>query len=247
MDAVAWAQRGLVQMIVITPFWATMETDMPVELWKSLLRGTNVTLGAGLEVLARPYHDFKPQVNSPETVRGAATSLLDRGADRIYLFNYMGYAGVMQDFDDYAGLLRQAGSLETLAGKARRHIVTYADTWAPGEPRAQMLPINCVANEWVAIRIPTGRPAASGCAGARLAITGAAEARNWEVRVNGELCRFTAMVRPEHCRPDNPMLEFAIPPAAITRGYNLIELLPQAEAKLVWAEVAMDAATAEIS
>lgn len=240
MDAVAWAQRGLVDMLVITPFWATIEPDMPVELWKRLLRGTRVTLAAGLEVLARPYHDFPPQNNTLETVRGAAATLLDRGADRIYLFNYMGYAGVMQGFDDYSGLLRQTGSEETLVGKPRRHITTYADTWAPGEPRAHILPIECVAKEWLAIRVPTGPKPVSGRAVARLGVDGAPNANDWEVRVNGELCSLVRRVKPERCRPEIPLFEFLIPPPAVKRGHNLIEVLPRSEAKIVWVEIAVN-------
>ena len=242
MDAATWAQRGLVDMIVITPFWATIETDMPVELWKNLLRGTNVTLAAGLEVLARPFHDFKIQMNSHETVRGAAATLLDRGADRIYLFNYMGYAGIMSDFDDYAGLLREAGNPETLAGKPRRHMITYADTWAPGEPSTHQLPARCAPKEWNAFRVATGPRPVSGRAVVRLGIQGTADAKSWEVRVNGELCSFAGMVKPDHCRPDDPMFEFQVPASAMNRGYNLIEILPQAEGKIVWVEMAMDSA-----
>jgi hypothetical protein len=244
MDGATWAQRGLVDMLVITPFWATIETDMPVELWKDLLRGTNVTLAAGLEVLARPYHDFKIQNNSMETVRGAAASLLDRGADRIYLFNYMGYAEIMSDFEDYAALLREAGSPETLAGKPRRHMITYPDTWAPGEPHTQQLPANCVPKEWNAFRVPTGPRPASGRAVARLGIQGAADAEVWEVRVNGEVCSFAGVAKPDHCRPDDPMFEFLVPPPTLNRGYNLIEVLPQAEAKIVWVEMAIDSVPA---
>lgn len=240
MDAATWAERGLVDMIVITPFWATIETDMPVELWKTLLRGTNVTLAAGLEVLARPYHDFKIQNNSIETVRAAAATLLDRGADRVYLFNYMGIAGTSEGFDDYAGLLRETGSLETLAGKPRRHIITYADTWAPGEPRAQQLPIKCVPKEWAAIRVPTGPQPAAGRVVARLGIEDAIDARSWEVRVNGDPCSFARMVTPDHCRPDGPMFEFLVSPPTLNRGYNLVEILPQAEGKIAWVEIAMD-------
>ena len=240
MDAVTWAQRGLVDTIVITPFWATIETDMPIELWKNLLRGTNVTLAAGLEVLARPFHDFKIQNNSLETVRGAAASLLDRGADRIYLFNYMGYGGTMDGFEGYESLLSEAGSPETLAGEQRRHIITYADTWAPGEPQTRQLPIQCVPMEWIAVRVPTGPPPAGGRVTARLGIQVAAEARTWEVRVNGEVCSFAGMVKPDHCRPDDPMYEFQVPPAMVNRGYNLIEVLPQSEGKIVWVEMAID-------
>jgi hypothetical protein len=213
---------------------------MPVEMWKNLLRGTNVTLAAGLEVLARPYHDFKIQNNSLETVRGAAATLLDRGADRIYLFNYMGYAGIMSDFEDYAALLREEGNPDTLAGRPRRHIITYPDTWAPGEPHTQQLPAQCVPKEWNAFRVPTGPRPASGRVVARLGVQGSADAKAWEVRVNGEVCSFAGMVKPDHCRPDDPMFEFLVPPPAMNRGYNLIEVLPQAEAKIVWVEMAID-------
>src|SRR6185312_12509062 len=46
MDAVTWATQGLLDMLVITPFLYA-ETDLPIELWKQLLRGTRVTLAAG--------------------------------------------------------------------------------------------------------------------------------------------------------------------------------------------------------
>ena len=216
MDAVTWAQRGLVDMLVITPFWATIEPDMPVELWKHLLRGTHVTLAAGLEVLVRPNYDFKIENNSLETVRGAAATLLDRGADRIYLFNYMGYAGAMSDFEDYAALLREVGSPDTLAGKERRHIITYADTWAPGEPRAQRLPAKCGPKEWNAFRVPDrpqarlrtrcGAPRNPRRGGSGGQVLGSSRQRRaLHLRRHGE-----AEV---HCRPDDPMFEFLVPPA----------------------------------
>jgi hypothetical protein len=246
MDAVEWARRGLIDMLVITPFWATIETDMPVELWKNLLRGTPVTLAAGLEVLARPYHDLKPQNNSLETVRGAAASLLGRGADRIYLFNYMGFDGKMDGLDDYSALLREAGRPETLAGKPRRHMITYADTWAPGEPQPRQLPARCTPGEWLAFRVPTGPEPTAGRVTARLGVEGATDAQvtGWEVRVNGEPCPFAGTVRPEHCRPGDPLCEFAVPLRTMNRGYNLIELLPQSEAQIVWVEMAIDPAAA---
>ena len=142
MDGVLWARKKLVDMLVITPHWATIETDMPVELWRQLLDGTNVTLAAGLEIHIRPYwaHPrFRGLRNSLETVRGAAISLLDRGVDRIYLFNYfdMGPEAASDSAlaispRNYLALLREAGSVKTMAGKPRRHVVTYSDTWAPG-------------------------------------------------------------------------------------------------------------------
>jgi hypothetical protein len=72
MDGARWAREGLVQMLVVTPFWASIETDMPMELWRRLA-GDRVVLAAGLELLLRPYHAYRPlQFNTLEMVRGAA-------------------------------------------------------------------------------------------------------------------------------------------------------------------------------
>ena len=246
MDPITWAQRRLVDMIVVTPFWASTEPDMPIELWKQLLKGTGVVLAAGLEVLVRPDPAFTPLNNSLETVRGAAATLLDRGADRIYLFNYMDSETAMDDLENYPTLLREVGSLKTLAGKERRHIITFSDTWAPGEPRAQILPARCAPGKWNAFRVPTGPGPASERATARLGIRGASEeqVKTWEVRVNGEPCAYAGSVKPRYSRPEEPLFEFAVPPGTMNRGYNLIELAPKTEAEVIWVEVAIGAAPA---
>lgn len=202
MDAVEWARRGLIDMLVITPFWATIETDMPVELWKQLLHGTDVELAAGLEVLVRAYPESAlRQMNTLETVRGAASSLLSRGADRIYLFNYMDSDTAMADLENYPALLREAGSLETMSGKTRRHIVTYSDTWAPGEASGALLPAACGPGRYRSFRLHAGpkpdggdvfvllgaAPASEGTAGAgrENATRGAADRENAGVDATG--------------------------------------------------------------
>jgi hypothetical protein len=245
MDAITWAQRGLVNMIVVTPFWASIEPDMPIELWKQLLKGTGVILAAGLEVLVRPDYAFPPLLNSLETVRGAAATLLDRGADRLYLFNYMDSDTALADLENYPTLLREVGSLKTLAGKERRHIITFSDTWAPGEPRARVLPAKCVPGEWTAFRVPTGPRPTSERTTARLGIRGTSEdqVKTWKVRVNGEPCPYAGLVKPKYSRPEDPMFQFAVPLRSMNRGYNLIELSPKAEAEVIWVEVAISPAS----
>jgi hypothetical protein len=242
MDAVTWAQQGLIDLLVVTPFWATAETDMPIELWKQLLRGTDVLLAAGLEVLLRPYPDDPLfQMNSLETVRGAAASLLDRGADRIYLFNYMDSQTAMDDLHNYPMLLREVGDLATLAGKPRRHVLTFADTWAPGEPRAIALPAPCAPRKWSAFRLATGPKPDSGTVTARLGIEGASEAEieAWEVRLNGERCAFAGVSAVEKPRPDSGLFGFDVPLLALNRGYNLLEIRSSTERTIVWVELAI--------
>ena len=161
MDGARWAREGLVQMLVVTPFWASIETDMPIELWRRLA-GDQVVLAAGLELLLRPYHAYRPlQFNTLEMVRGAAASLLSRGADRVYLFNYMDADTAMPDLANYPKLLRETGSLTTLVGKPRRHIVTYSDTYAPGEAQGSQLPKTLRPGDWTSFRVHVGPALAS--------------------------------------------------------------------------------------
>ena len=240
MDAVRWASEALIDMLVVTPFWASLEFDMPIEEWKHLLGKSKVTLAAGLEVLIRPYPALaSPILNSLETVRGAASSLLDRGAERVYLFNYMDSDTAMEDLSNYQSLLREVGSLGTLAGKARRHILTYADTWAPGEPEARNgLPAACSPNRWQEFRLPAGPKPASGTITAALGIEGAADAiGSWELRVNGERCTFAGEVKPARSKPPFPLYGFRVPFPAMNRGYNLIEVRAASGGVIHWVEL----------
>ena len=185
-------------------------------------------LPPGLEVTMRPYPAFpSDQTNSLETVRGAASSLLDRGADRIYLFNFMDSQTAMDDLASYPTVLREAGHAETLAGKPRRHVLTCPDLWAPGETRAIPLPAAAVPPRWMAFRVPTGPRPLSGSRQVRLGINGISpdQAKNWEVRVNGDRCAFVGTPESEHPRPKDLLFAFQIPATTLNAGYNLVEVL----------------------
>ena len=242
-DPIAWARRGLIDLLVVTPFWASIEPDMPIELWKELLRGTKVTLAAGLEVLIRTHPDSKQfQKNTLETVRGAAASLLDRGADRIYLFNYMDSQTAMDDLENYSTLLHEVGSAKTLAGKSRRHILTFADTWAPGEAQAIPLPAQCLAEKWRAFRIPIGPVSGSDKARALLGIKGIAELEvaASELRINGEVCKLGGKVELKPPKPESSVYSFTIPQALLTRGHNVIEFTPKRDCQIDWVEISLE-------
>jgi hypothetical protein len=246
MDAVTWARRGLLDMLVVTPFWASAETDMPIELWKQLLDGTGVKLAAGLEVLLRPYAAYPLyQTNSLETVRGAAASFLDRGADRVYLFNYMDSQTAIDDLPNYPALLREAGDLATLAGKRRRHVITFADTWAPGEPRASALPVAMNKDQWQAFRVHIGPKPESGSATVAFAfnVEGPAVLRGnriSEVRVNGTPCEYAGTLEYDKPRPNAPLFGARVPLAALHRGYNVIELQVREPVTVGWVEMVIE-------
>ncbi|MCQ6557536.1 hypothetical protein [Paenibacillus mendelii] len=242
MDAAEWAQQGLIDQLVVTPFWETIETDMPIEIWKQLLRGTTVTLAAGLEVLIRAYPASKlRQMNTLETVRGAAMSFLNRGADRIYLFNYMDSQTAMADLHNYPNLLREAGHVETLRGKPRRHIVTYADTWAPGEASANILPVHCAAGRSRSIRIHIGEKPNQQAAMILIGMENGAGLLESGCRVylNGQLCEWAGERILEKPCPEGAVFGFHIPDHAMKDGFHVIEVSTDHEVTLGWVEIAI--------
>jgi hypothetical protein len=238
MDAVTWARKGLLDLLVPTPFWATIETDMPMELWKELLHGTNVILAAGLELNLLeywnpPYPPY-PQ-NSLETARGAAISLLDRGADRIYLFNYFHFNMLHK----YPTFLHEVGSIETMIGKPRRHVITFPDTWAPGEPRAIALPATPNKGELKEFRIHIGPKPKSGKVMVALGIQADTKItkKTLEVRVNGDICNLIGPVKLPDPAPRIPAYGFEVPLSTVKRGNNLIEIVPQTKITVGWVEI----------
>ncbi|MBS1875215.1 MAG: hypothetical protein JSU00_18530 [Acidobacteria bacterium] len=231
MDGAQWAREGIIDMLVVTPFWASIDTDIPIELWRRLA-GDKVTLAAGLELLIRPYHAYRPlQFNSIETVRGVASSLLSRGADRIYLFNYMDSQTEMPDRENYPALLRECGRLDTLAGKPRRHIVTYPDTQAPGEPTSEQLPRSLQPKQWATFRLHCG-PAIQKPR-LRLGIEGEAPA---EVRVNGTPCQPSGRDEDLKPGPKEPVHAWTVPQAVQARA--VVDVQARAPLTIHWVEVA---------
>ncbi len=231
LDAVEWARRGWVDLVVACPFWNTIEPDMPMEVWRRLLP-SNVLLGAGVELIVRPYNAYRPiQFNSLESVRGAAATLLARGADRIYLFNYMDSETAMASSEDTRQMLLQCGSLRTLAGLPRRHILTFSDTHAPGEAAAVALPRQIKLGAASAWRIPVGPMLAA--AEVRLEVDG----KLGEVRVNGEICvPLGAAPVVSKPAPNHPFSAWRIPMPV--SGSVVIDAVAAADSVVHWVEIA---------
>jgi hypothetical protein len=232
LDAVAWAGEKLIDLIVITPFWATAEFDMPVEMWKELLGPSPVILAGGLEVLLRSSPKSWPKygdniTNSAQTVFGAAASLLHRGADRIYLFNYMDDVTTVDNPADYPCILNNAGEPATAASGTRRHVVTYSDTWAPGEPEALALPAKCVSKGPARFRIHIGPKPQSGTSQVYVGLGegGNPDTGPLEVYVNEVKCSPSKQPLPN---PIHSVVQkakgFEIPAGTLHDGYNYVEI-----------------------
>ena len=140
LDAVAWAKEGLIDLLVVTPRWATLEFDMPIRRWRQLLGASKTTLAGGLEILYRPWPDGPATAVTPELATGAALSVLSRGADAVYLFNYFQDECPGWPLPVYQKTLKAMASLDSLVKQPRCVGITYRDITAPGENYQPPLP-----------------------------------------------------------------------------------------------------------
>ncbi len=177
-DFFDWVDEGIVDCLVVTPRWASSDNHMPIDLWKKILKGKNVTLAAGQEILINAYNrrGFSPQYNTYETAIATACAHHFQGADAIYLFNYMDSAdktgtGITEDGRDlslcvnneiYQRFLHTAGDYDLSAAAHRRHLVTYSDVSAVGVTSRKQLPMRLYGKRdeptgFSTLRVATGK------------------------------------------------------------------------------------------
>lgn len=146
MDGIRWAKEGLIDRLVPTPFWATTDFDIPIELWRERLgdAAKKIVLCAGGEILLRAHPGGGAVENDLASTRGFAAAHLHRGADQIYLFNYMDPDPMRGPAGSYRKLLEEGLDMETVRKQPRRHPLTYRDTVPAAVPNGAQLP--AVAN-----------------------------------------------------------------------------------------------------
>jgi hypothetical protein len=241
MDAVAWAQEGLVDFVTATNYWRTTDNNMPMNEWRRLLP-KRVKLAAGLELGMNAFFmslgqgGRSWQSNSLETARGTAAAYLQQGVDRIYLFNYMDSDTTLDDGKTYPQVLRECGGLATIADKPRRHVVTYQDTFAPGEAIASALPAEIAAGRWRAFRLPTG-PLETKLK-ARIVIASSAAQEELTVRLNGRVAVFAERVDALKPGPNGAVSVWNPPAGAVVAGDNVIEVASRSATRIEWVELA---------
>ena len=137
LDAITWAKEGSIDLLVVTPRWATLEYDMPLQQWRRMLGDSKVVLAGGLEILCRPA-GVSPVAATPELATGAAVSVLSNGADAVYLFNY--FEDSTWPLPVYQETLKAMASLDSLLTRPRSVAITFRDVTAPGEDYRPLLP-----------------------------------------------------------------------------------------------------------
>lgn len=171
-DFITWAKEELVDLIVATPRWVSVDNDMPIELWKKMLEPYNVRLGAGIDLILRahPQGEFY-YLNTHETALGSCAQNLSAGADFTYLFNYMRPIFIDYDHqiskerclheeiymkDFYLQLYKNGGELQTAINAPRRHVVTFHDLSEEWQPSANALPLTAQKGYFKQVRARCG-------------------------------------------------------------------------------------------
>jgi hypothetical protein len=183
LDAITWARRGLIDHLIVSPDWGTTEFDIPLEQWIEQLKGTPVGVTAGLEALIQSYPGGLTLPNTPERRRGAAMAALGRGSQGIYLFNHYDIGSQLPH------LLKEIGSVETLADKDRTYTVTYVNISIPNKPIPASLPKKLAPGQSTEFRVfigPKPLPTAKGDVQLALKPEKAGQECAVQVAVNGK-------------------------------------------------------------
>ncbi len=229
LDATEWARRGLVDLVVPTAFFPTTDFDMPIGTWRRCL-GDDVQLAAGIEIRTQAFrHAGYFIVSPPEVVFAHAANYLWQGADAIYLFNYMdSETSIDESREEYRRILDNAGILEKILYLPRRHVVTYADTFAPGqEMTACLLPARCNAERKINFfRLPLGKLRPAATAWVVLGFDTEDDIAELNVYANGTICKAESQTDALNVLKDTGKFCFSgVPSGLLNQGYNLIETL----------------------
>ena len=247
MDAVEWARKGLVDLIVAGPFYFSSDFDIPFELWNERLKNVPkpVAVIGGIESTARPWISGTPVGNTLETLRGFAASCYHRGANGVYLFNWMDANDWPVSAKDYKLLLREGVGGKITASAARRHPVCFRDTVPKGFPSDTQLPADARAGKTFRIYIGPKPNSGKVWAIAGLAKRDGLASASFQAKLNGRILKADADLPSTKQLGGKAVraIRFAIPLAAVRAGYNKLELRQAAGAngqQFVWVEIRVE-------
>jgi hypothetical protein len=247
MDGVLWAREGLVDLLVPCPFWTSSDFDIPVELWHERLgpAAERVTVAPGIEHNARPWPGGAAVANDLASLRGFAASAYHRGANSLYLFNWMDSDTRPVTESDYTRLVRDGLSRQAVRNALRRHPVCFRDTVPSGFPDGVQLPVDARAGG--SFRLHLGPKPETGKVWAIAGLAqrdGVAEAQI-EAQLNGRPAGAAENVLEVQGLGGNPAraLRFLCPLDSVQEGYNELRLRQtggSAAQQIVWVEMRLE-------
>jgi hypothetical protein len=254
LDAVAWVQKGLVDILIASSTWMPADRNTPIESWRQLIGPVpheyHLAASMGLWVKCDP--GGVAMRNDLESARGFTANMRDRGTDMIYLFNHFNMSdfeyslvasdGSRREHNIFRELVSEATHLPNALKKPRRHILTFHDTAPPGIANPRPLPTELRSDKAIQFSIHTGPTPKTGNVTVRVGL--AEQAGVWEARIgaglNGVECRNIAdLNKPGEYVPHKGggfhyawsaaqvaprVVQFDVPLSAMKRGENQITL-----------------------
>ncbi|MBN1557223.1 MAG: hypothetical protein JW951_03660 [Lentisphaerae bacterium] len=172
----AWAQEGLIDQIVLSPFYNSNDMDIPVEAWEARMgpeARARIRLVCACDVNLQAYKQdmkYRKTFVRPDLAAqvGFAAAALHRGADGTYWMNYeappkfnrMGGALVDLPYPEFVRTIGQ--SAEELARYPRRIVVTWPDVVPENRRAPQQLPQTVTPGTPVSVELYTGPAPAEG-------------------------------------------------------------------------------------
>jgi len=244
MDGVQWAKDGLVDLLVPCPFWSSSDFDIPVELWKERLgsAAAKIAVVPGLEYNARPWPGGEPVANTLASAYGFAASALARGADALYLFNWMDSQTQPVSAESYRRLVEGGLGADLVRRVERRHPVCYRDTVPSGFPNGVCLPAEL--SEGREFRIHIGPAPTSGRVELVVALArhDGVSAATFQAEINGTEAAFSGDLQDAVDIGGDPAraIRFGCPLTAVRDGYNTVRFKQtpgQPPQTVVWVEL----------
>lgn len=242
MDGVRWAKEGLIDMLVPCPFWTSSDFDIPGELWREQLgdAAKNIVLAPGLEYNSRGWHGGGAMANDLPATYGFAASMWNRGADQIYLFNYMDSGTIPVSQSDYRILVEKGLGPDVVFNAPRRHLQCFRDTVPPGFPNGVVLPAE---SPEATFTIHIGPKQAAGAVQFIIGLAerdGVADAQ-YTATVNGAPCASsTDLDNPGQFPGAARAIAFECPLGAVKDGANTFTISQPPGQQILWAEARVD-------
>jgi len=245
-DVAAWADAKLVDVLVPCPRWETTDNEIPTDLWKRLLRGSDMKLAPGIEIRICDHPWQRAFYMLTDQLVGATAWHYSAGADGIYFYNYFDDPGWKKPETQYWQSFKQPletmgvywanqmkwlkfiGQPEKVLSAPRDHMLTYRDIVPLWESVRRPFPTTAGAGQVRFFRLATGSVPEGRKLTLRIGVTGGAAPKR--VFVNSRPCTY---LRNANCVPaftDAPLCCYDVP--WYSENAAVVEVVADAAAEL---------------
>ncbi|MDO5581979.1 MAG: hypothetical protein Q4G69_12690 [Planctomycetia bacterium] len=139
INAVEWCKAGLIDSLVVSPFFLATDHDISINLWKEQLgeKANSVEIVPAIDNGSSPYPGAPRTGNDPALLYGWVNEMYARGANAIYLFNWTYFDLTLPEFRT---VLEEGLAPQIVLNKPRRHALAYRDVNPKGYKQIIQLP-----------------------------------------------------------------------------------------------------------